>query len=409
MLVHVAQGKDAAPDAVASHAQSWGKPMWLQKSHYEILGVPEEAESDQIKRAYRRLARKLHPDVNPGKKADEAMSNINEAYHVLGDAGRRASYDAQRSRGLSGAPFVDLDWTGGIFVRPHVSIVAIPSPVEAVEFVGGKHEIAIAGFDNMLRFCSSATGRVSCVLKLDGGVASNLQWCGRVGLYAVGASEKSVSAWRVKSQQVAGAIRKRVEWVSRLAASPTGNIIVLGTAHRTVLAFDADTGETKYVRRRHEDAVTAVAVSNDGMVFASGGNDQRVILWDIATGRERAVIDQRAAISNLAFSKDGSMLAVGLVDHGVRVFELATGTLRSTLWGHDRPIEDIAFHPTGDFAATASRDSTVCLWSLMDGSLKHRLRRHQAAVKSVRFSADGKTLASGGVDRRVEIYRIVAG
>jgi WD40 repeat protein len=371
--------------------------------------VPEEAEPDQIKRAYRRLARKLHPDVNPGKKADEAMSNVNEAYHVLGDLGRRASYDAQRARGLSGAPAVDLEWTGGIFVRPHVSIIDIPSPVEAVEFIGGKPEIAFAGFDNTIRFCSTSTGRVTGELKLEGGVATNLQWCGTAGLFAAGASEKSAAAWRIKSREVAGSIRKRVEWVSRVAASPTGNVIVLGTAHRTVIVLDAGNGETRYVRRRHEDAVTAIAVSNDGKVFASGGNDQRVILWDVASGRERAVIDQRAAITNLAFSNDGSMLAVGLVDHGVRVYELATGGMRTTLWGHKRPVEDVVFHPSGDYAATASRDTTVCLWSLMDGSLKHRLRRHQAAVKSVRFSPDGKTLASGGVDRRVEVYRVVAG
>ncbi len=371
--------------------------------------MPEQADSDQIKRAYRRLARRLHPDVNPGKKADEEMSDVNEAYHVLGDTGRRASYDAQRSRGLSGAPAVDLDWTGGVFVRPHVSIIDIPSPVEAVEFIGGKPEIAFAGFDNTIRFCSSSTGRVSGELKLEGGVASNLQWCGAAGLCAAGASENSAAAWRIKSREVAGAIRKKVDWVSRVAASPTGNVIVLGTAHRTVLVLDAVTGETRYVRRRHEDAVTAAAVSHDGKVFASGGNDQRVILWDIASGRERAVIDQRAAVTNLAFSKDGSMLAVGLVDHGVRVYELATGGMRTTLWGHSRPIEDVVFHPSGDYAATASRDASVCLWSLMDGSLKHRLRRHQAAVKSVRFSPDGKTLASGGVDRRVEVYRVVAG
>lgn len=383
--------------------------MGLRKSLYELLGVAEEADTGQIKRAYRRLARRLHPDVNPGKRADEAMSVVNEAYHVLGDTGRRATYDAQRSRGLSGAPVVDLEWTGGVFVRPHVSIIDIPSPVEAVEFIGGKPEIAIAGFDNTVRFCSSSTGRVSGQLKLEGGVASNLQWCGTAGLFAAGASEKSVAAWRIRSREVAGSIRKKVEWVSRVAVSPTGNVIVLGTAHRTVLVLNADNGETMYVRRRHEDAVTAMAVASDGKVFASGGNDQRVILWDVKSGRERAVLDQRAAITNLAFSPDGSMLAVVLVDHGVRVYELATGGMRTTLWGHDRPVEDVVFHPSGDYAATASRDASVCMWSLMDGSLKHRLRRHQSAVKSVRFSPDGKTLASGGVDRRVEVYRVVAG
>ena len=63
----------------------------LRKTHYEILGVPEKADAEQIKKAYRRLARKLHPDVNPDKRADEAMARVNEAYRVLGDRGRRAS------------------------------------------------------------------------------------------------------------------------------------------------------------------------------------------------------------------------------------------------------------------------------------------------------------------------------
>ena len=56
------------------------------KDYYKILGVDRNASADEIKRAYRKLARELHPDVNPDDKTAEArFKDINEAYQVLGD------------------------------------------------------------------------------------------------------------------------------------------------------------------------------------------------------------------------------------------------------------------------------------------------------------------------------------
>ncbi|MFN8498554.1 MAG: DnaJ C-terminal domain-containing protein [Anaerolineae bacterium] len=64
------------------------------KDYYKILGVDRNADEKEIKRAYRRLARKHHPDVNPGDKAAETQfKEINEAYEVLGDAEKRKKYD----------------------------------------------------------------------------------------------------------------------------------------------------------------------------------------------------------------------------------------------------------------------------------------------------------------------------
>ncbi len=64
------------------------------KDYYKILGVDRNADEKEIKRAYRRLARKHHPDVNPGDKAAEAQfKEINEAYEVLGDTEKRKKYD----------------------------------------------------------------------------------------------------------------------------------------------------------------------------------------------------------------------------------------------------------------------------------------------------------------------------
>ena len=64
------------------------------RNYYEILGVPKTSTADEIKRSYRRLARKYHPDLNPGDKAaEERFKDIGEAYEVLSDVTKRQQYD----------------------------------------------------------------------------------------------------------------------------------------------------------------------------------------------------------------------------------------------------------------------------------------------------------------------------
>jgi len=86
------------------------------KDYYQTLGVKRDADAKEIKRAFRRLARQHHPDVNPGNKAaEERFKEINEAYEVLSDADKRRKYDQlgsewaryQQGGGRPG----DFDWS----------------------------------------------------------------------------------------------------------------------------------------------------------------------------------------------------------------------------------------------------------------------------------------------------------
>ena len=93
--------------------------MAEKRDYYEVLGVDRNASDAEIKRAYRKLAKKYHPDMNPGDKEAEAkFKEVTEAYEVLSDSEKKAQYDQfghaafEQGGGFNGGGFGGFDFGG---------------------------------------------------------------------------------------------------------------------------------------------------------------------------------------------------------------------------------------------------------------------------------------------------------
>lgn len=380
-------------------------------SFYDVLGVGPAAEPETIRKAYRRLARKHHPDVSTQPDAHESMARINEAFRTLIDPEKRSEYDAMLAGGTFEAPSAPRKHAPRkpIVVKFLTRLSAHLTPVYAVSFAPDSGRLISSAFDNEIIWWDDQLQKPARKAKFESGTISTLKAFAEDQLVAAGSAENQVSFWRLSGQEVDSWRSNHEEWVSCLAISGDGSTIATGSLYRTLAVSDTAQGSSLYRKQEHEQSVTAVAWSADGKYLATGSADASVKLFHAANGALLHTIRQiRSTVTAIAFSSDNRYLAVAAVDLSIRVFRLRDGGLEKMLFGHTKPIETLAFHPNGWLIASGSRDGTVGLWNAAKGIGNVRIEASQRPIACVAFSPDGSKLAAGGQDKLVRVWEVVA-
>jgi WD40 repeat protein len=388
-------------------AEGADAPLKTLTTLYEVLGVGPSADTDTLRKAYRVLARKHHPDVSADPLANDHMVRINEAFEVLIDPMRRMEYDASIAGGtLSAEKIRRRTQPKPIVVKLLHRLKGHLTPVYAVAFAPDTGQVISSAFDNEILWWDEDSQRSVRRSKLDSGVISTLRAFAGGRLVAAGSAETMLSFWEFQGAQVESWRTGNEEWVSCLSISPDGRTVAAGSIHRTLAVSDAG-GKGLYRRHEHSDSVTAVAWSADGTVLATGSADATVKLWNAKSGTTISTIYSiRSTVTAMAFSPDSKYLAVAAVDLSIRVFRLSDGVLVKMMFGHTKPIEALAFHPNGWLFASGSRDGTVGLWNAAKGIGNVRIESSSRPISCVAFSPDGMRLAAGGQDKTVRLWEV---
>jgi WD40 repeat protein len=380
-------------------------------SFYDVLGVGPSAGPETVRKAYRRLASKHHPDVSSDPDAHENMARINEAFQTLNDREKRAEYDAMLAGGTFEAPSAPRREAPQrpIVVKFVTRLTAHQTPVYALSFAPDTGQLISSAFDNEIIWWDGEGHRPVKRTKVDAGVISTLRAFSEDRLVAAGSAENQVSFWHLQGPIVDNWRCNHDEWVCCLAISSDGGSLATGSLHKTMAVSSTVNGGSIYRRKEHDQSVTAVAWSSDGKYLATGSADASVKLFHAANGVLLHTFRQvRSTVTAIAFSADSRYIAVAAVDLSIRVFRLRDGGLEKMMFGHTRPIETLAFHPNGWLFASGSRDGTVGLWNAAKGIGNVRIEASQRPISCVAFSPDGRRLAAGGQDKLVRIWEVTA-
>ncbi|HZH98079.1 MAG TPA: DnaJ domain-containing protein, partial [Fimbriimonadaceae bacterium] len=164
---------------------------------YDILGVERTAEPASLRRAYRRLAQKYHPDVNPDPKSHDLMARINEAFATLIDPSRRNEYDAMLAGGFGQPTQPRTEAKKPMQVKLLRRLPKLRTPVYAIGFAVDSGHLITGSFDNEIIWWDQETGTPKRRTRLESGVISTLKPLEGDRLVAAGSVESTVSIWEL--------------------------------------------------------------------------------------------------------------------------------------------------------------------------------------------------------------------
>jgi WD40 repeat protein/tRNA A-37 threonylcarbamoyl transferase component Bud32 len=220
--------------------------------------------------------------------------------------------------------------------------------------------------------------------------------------------DRTVMLWDAQTGQLLRTLRGHEKPIWTVGWCSDGRILASGDEAGVVQLWDTETG--KPIRQlRHGAPVRGVSLSPNGSQLASAGEGGKVKVWDTHDGELRFALPGAALIRFVRFSPDGRRLAAGDSNGMIHVWDLATRKLVRSPWRSGAGwVAGLSWSPDGQRLASATADAlppVITIWDPVSGrQLMSPLTGHAQGLWGVDWSPDGRYLASGAGDQTARIW-----
>jgi WD40 repeat protein/tRNA A-37 threonylcarbamoyl transferase component Bud32 len=225
-----------------------------------------------------------------------------------------------------------------------------------------------------------------------------------------GSLDDTIKIWNYRTAELLQTLTGHSKAVNTLAISPTGQTLVSGSDDRTIRVWNLFNGNQLLNLSGHSRDVSSVAISADGQTLVSGSEDRTIKVWRLTSGALRGTLLSPAGmIKAVTVSPDGKLLISGGLDHQIKLWALDTGKIVRTLSGHFNAVNAVAISPDGKVVVSGSKDRMIKVWNPSTGELLRTLSDHSESVNSIVISADGNMLVSGSSDKTIKLWSMNSG
>jgi WD40 repeat protein len=189
----------------------------------------------------------------------------------------------------------------------------------------------------------------------------------------VGGSYRKILIWSLKSKEIICNLEESQQhshWILSVAISPDGNILVSGSADKTIKLWDLNKGNLIRTLPGHSSWVTAVAITADGKNIISGSTDKSIKIWDLNTGELIETLKDEKKLSSvlsLCLTPDQKMIVSGDTNNQITLWDLKTGQLLRSLEGHSDWIQALTVTSDNTTLISGSRDGMQKVWQSSTG------------------------------------------
>jgi WD40 repeat protein/serine/threonine protein kinase len=279
--------------------------------------------------------------------------------------------------------------------------LAVPTHVHGVAFSPEGRDVALVGWDGLVRLHDASTGAQRWSARASERAVHTVTFA--AGRVVTGAAEGNVAIWDATDgrRQVVLPHGDAVGW---LAVTPDGERVV--TAERArVQVWDARTGARIGSARSHGRIVNQVAASPDGTRFATASWAGTVLEWDVL-GNENPVVlrGHMDDVWVLAVSPDGERVVTAGFGGDLRVWDVVRGEGERTWLGSRSDVTALAWSERGDLVAAGEADGYLVLRDAREGEERLRFPAHEGVITAVVFLGGDERLLTTGRDGRATVW-----